>query len=257
MRSFLLFMPLLALSLVAISPAAAQEVESVFDSANQDFADGNYEQAALKYESLVEKGLLSPDLFYNLGTTYFRLEEPGKSMLALRRAQILDPMLPEARQNIEVLRNQLGFLEFSDSTLDRFLRLLPRNIGGTLGAALVWGALIAITAGFVLPRAVPYRSGLITLAIVLFLCFVVVWRADAYKRSSLAPESFSIVVADNVKALTSPTPGARSVIDLPAGSEVRLVQISGPWRYIDIPGALRGWVRAEQVEPVWPVPDTR
>ena len=52
---------------------------------------------------------------------------------------------------------------------------------------------------------------------------------------------------------TAPAPDAKSVIDLPPGSEVRILRDSGPWRYVEIPGDLRGWIRAEALEPVWPI----
>ena len=237
-----------------ISSLCAQELESVFASANEDFAQGEYEQAAAKYESLIEKGLLSPDVFYNLGTTYFRLNSPGNSMLSLRRAQVLDPTLPEAKQNIEVLRNRLGFLEFSDGKLDQFLRSLPRGIGDSLRAAFFWLAALSMAAAYLVPRLIPYRSGMISLSIILVLFAIVLGRMESYRNSTLSPESFSIITEESVKALTSPTPGSQAVIDLPAGSEVRVVQESGPWRYVDIPGDLRGWVREEQLEAIWPIP---
>lgn len=254
MRFLILFPILVLLSLAGGETIVAQEANSVFSSANKDFSEGNYDQAALKYESLVEKGLLSSDLFYNLGTTYFRLDEPGKSMLALRRAQFLEPSLPEAKQNIKVLRNQLGFLEFAESRTDQFLRLLPRNFGVLTAATFVWTALIAFTAGFTIAGLTRFRPALVTLAVLFFLLAIVTWRMEEYRSTHLATETFSIVITGGAKALTSPTPGAQPVIDLPPGSEVRIVQSTGPWCYIDIPGSLRGWVRGEEVEPIWPIP---
>lgn len=245
--------PILLVCLAGFSSLFGQDHEGVYESANRDFAERNFEQAASKYESLIEKGLLSPDLFYNLGTTYFRLEQPGQAMLSLRRAQFLDPTLPEAKQNIEVLRNRLGFIEFSDGKLDRFIRALPREVGTSLRSVSFWLALLSVTAALVAPGVTPYRSGLIGLGIVLVLFAIALGRMEQYRSTTLAPETFSIIVEENVKALTSPTPGAETVIDLPAGSEVRIIQTSGPWCYVDIPGDLRGWVRAELVKPVWPV----
>lgn len=239
---------------ILAATGSAQEQEEIFRSANQDFEAGSYDQAALKYESLVEKGLLSADLFYNLGTTLYRLDRPGEAMLFLRRAQVLDPSLPEVRQNIEVLRNRVGILEFSDSDFDRFVRALPASTGHWVGSALLWIAAIAVAAGYAIPRLRPNRSGLITLAIVLAMVAFVAFRIDDYRATRLAPENFSIVVAPDAQALTAPAPDASPVIDLPPGSEVRTIQATGPWRYVDIPDDLRGWVRAETVVPVWPVP---
>jgi len=251
--SALLIAALVALSTTGPSSSDAQEAESIFRSANADFEAGDYEQAALKYESLVEEGRLSADVFYNLGTTKYRLDHPGEAVLSLRRALVVDPTLPEARQNIEVIRNRTGFLEFADGEIDRFVRAFPEGAGRWLGAAFVWLALVGLAAGWTVPRLKPNRSGFIALAVTLLMLAFVAVRVDHHRDTRLDPRNFSIVARENVRAVTSPSPDAAVVIELPPGSEVRVVQASGPWRYVDIPGNLRGWVRAEQVATVWPV----
>lgn len=235
---------------------SAQDSNEVFTSANADFEGGNYEQAFLKYESLIDSGLISSTLYYNLGTTAFRLEEPGEAILWYRRARLVEPGAPEVSQNVEHLRTKLGFLEFADTGLGRFLSYLPSGTGRWLGSALLWGGGIAIAAGFSLPRLRKQRAGYLTLGIVLAMFGYVALRLNQYEQTQLAPENFATVTASATKALTAPAPSAKTVIDLPQGSEVRIIQSSGPWRYVDIPGELRGWVRAEQVEPVWPVTPT-
>ncbi|MEX2580454.1 MAG: hypothetical protein WD342_15455 [Verrucomicrobiales bacterium] len=243
----------LAFALSAASSLQAQDDESVFASANRDFEAGDFEAAALKYLSLVEKGRVSPELYYNLGTARYREGKPGEAMLWLRRASVVDPGMPEASQNMEFLRERLAFLEFADSRLDAALRALPPTFGKWLWTVALWVALIALAAAFCLRRLHPNRSGLVTFAVVAGMIAVVGTRISSYRRDHLALENFATVTESDTSALTAPAPAAKSVIDLPPGSEVRILQETGNWRYADIPGDVRGWVRAEKLEPVWPV----
>ncbi len=51
-------------------------------------------------------------------------------------------------------------------------------------------------------------------------------------------------------ALTDSAP----VISLPEGSEVRIIQDTGPWIYALIPGNMVGWIHHTSVEKNWPIP---
>ena len=252
-RLFLVFV--VALVALGSSRASESDADTLFAAANRDFEMGDFADANEKYLALVEDGYASPDLYFNLGTTLFREDRPGESMLWLRRARVLDGTLPEPRQSIRFLRTHLAFLEFAESRTDRFVLSLPGGLARWISLACFWLALIALALGFAIPRLAPNRSGFIALAVLLLPVAIVGHLIENYREQNLAPENFATVVAMNTSALTSPTPDAREVIDLPPGSEVRILQSTGPWRYVDIPGDLRGWVRADAVEPVWPIPD--
>ncbi|MDF1655960.1 MAG: hypothetical protein P1U58_00025 [Verrucomicrobiales bacterium] len=240
--------------LLVTIPGISQESHEVFASANADFESGELEEAALKYQSLVNNGLISADLFFNLGTTQYRLENPGEAMLWFRRAQLIEPRAPEIPQNVEFLKTKIGFLEFAESGLAGFLRSLPSGTGRWLGSLLLWGGAISLAAAFSIPTLRSNRSGMIALGIILGMFGYVSLRIDRYEKTQLAPGNFATVISTDTKARTAPAPASKEVIALPPGSEVRIIQTSGQWRYVDIPGELRGWVRGEEIEPVWPLP---
>jgi tetratricopeptide (TPR) repeat protein len=228
---------LAALFILAVSAICfSQEPDSVFLSANTDFESNDFEQAELKFQSLIEKGLISSELYFNLGTTHFRLGNEGEAMLWMRRAILAEPGMPEARQNIEFLRTRLGFLEFDDSSLSQLLKTLPPGTGRWTGTFCLWigllcaalsAILITISAGgFALQHHLSHRVG---------------------------ATNFSTITSPNAAALTAPSPSAKIVIPLPLGSQVRVLQTSSQWCYVDIPGNLRGWVESSDLKSDWPI----
>tara|TARA_R110000850_G_scaffold102678_9_gene212177 strand:- start:2625 stop:3416 length:792 start_codon:yes stop_codon:yes gene_type:complete len=246
---------LLSLILIAGSASAllAQTDEAAFQSANEDFESGDVDSAASKYEELINRNLISADLYYNLGTTRFRQGKEGEAMLWMRRAQIASPSMPEASQNVEYLRHRLGFLEFADSRFEKFIKALPMGLGRWIASVCIWASLFSIAAAFVVRRLEPNRSTLITVSVVSLIFCIVGFRLQRYQETNVSPENFATVITESAAALTAPTPDAKTVISLPPGSEVRTLQKSGSWLYADIPGGLRGWIRSEQVEPNWPI----
>ena len=244
----------LAAALLAVTCSAqAQEPEEVYLVANTDFESGNYKQAKLKFEGLVEKGLISSELYYNLGITQYHLGNEGEAMLWMRRAMLAEPDMPDARQNVEFLRTRLGFLEFDNNALDQLVRKTPQGIGRWIGTLCLWTGLIYISGALFSERFKARRSTLITIGVILAMFSIVGFQLQRYLDRSADIRNFSTVVAPNAAALTAPSPEARAVIALPPGSEVRVLQTSGQWCYAEIPGDLRGWIKSSQLKANWPV----
>tara|TARA_R110002096_G_scaffold54841_2_gene141339 strand:+ start:749 stop:1477 length:729 start_codon:yes stop_codon:yes gene_type:complete len=233
--------------------AFSQGSNQAYQSANQDFEAEKFEEAAVKYDELVKMGLISSELFYNLGTTRFRQGREGEAILWMRRAVMADPGMPEAFQNLEFFRTRHGFLEFSESRLDRLLRDFPHGLGRWLASFCIWGGLLAIAGAFLSQRLGPNRSSLITVGVILLMFSFVGFRLQSYQETNVNHENFATVVSNEAIALTAPNPNAKTVIELPPGSEIRILQNSGTWCYADIPGELRGWIRSENLESNWPI----
>lgn len=247
---------LLVLCLLCVLSGAAAKADpsAAFAEANRLFESGDHAGAAAAYEALVDRDRLSADLLYNLGASKHRLGESGEGALWMRRALVLDPGMPEAVQSLAYLRAKLAFFEFAQRPLNRYLGGLPASFGRWSVSLCLWAGLIALSSAFLLPRLKPNRSTFIALGLVLFMAAFVASRASRYRNERLAVENFATVVKPDTLALTAPVSDAKTVVALPPGSEVRLLQASGPWSYVEIPGDLRGWVRSEAVVPVWPIP---
>ncbi|PYK72362.1 MAG: aerotolerance regulator BatD, partial [Verrucomicrobia bacterium] len=59
-----------------------------------------------------------------------------------------------------------------------------------------------------------------------------------------------VVVADNAEARVATADSAKSVLALPPGSEVVILQERGDWSYAALPNDQRGWISTKAVEKV-------
>jgi hypothetical protein len=249
------FRPLILLLCFVICGALrADDATSAYAEANRLYEKGDYAAAATAYESLAALGHLSADLYYNLGAAKQKLGQSGEAVLWMRRALHLAPGMPEATQSLTFLRTRLAFFEFAGTWLDRTIAALPASFGRWASSLALWGGLLALAGAFVLPRLRPNRSAFITVGLVLLMASFVFSRVGRYREQRLSPSTFAIVTGESVSALTAPTSDAKPVVALPPGSELRLLRVTGPWTYAEIPGELRGWVRTESIRPVWPIP---
>ena len=76
--------------------------DSLFISANNDYANKNYLSASEKYENILSYNLESVELYYNLGNSYFKLDEIHKAIYNYEKALIIDQDFTEAKENIKL-----------------------------------------------------------------------------------------------------------------------------------------------------------
>ena len=90
--------------------------EKHFAEGNEAYEKGEYQQAVDIYSQILNDGLASWELYYNLGNAYYRLEQTGNAILNYHRALRLAP-------NKQIIRDNLDLA--SSKTVDN-IEQLPR-----------------------------------------------------------------------------------------------------------------------------------
>jgi tetratricopeptide (TPR) repeat protein len=229
------------------APVAHAEVDATFAKANADYAAGHFPAAIAGYESLVKSRQWNPSLFYDLGNAYFRDGDPGRAILNYERALALDPAQPEARANLQLVRDQARALELSGNWAEQHLAYLTRDQYAWLAAAAFWGA-AAIFCGLYFSRRRPvvWIFALLLLGTISAGAACAVYELEA----GSAGNDLAIVTGRNIQARLATAESAGTVLLLPAGSEIKILSTRGNWLYAALPNDLRGWIAADSAERV-------
>ena len=83
---------------------SAQNI-SLFEQGNALYNDGNYEQAILKYENILENGEHSAELYFNLGNANYKLNNVAPSIYFYEKALQLEPKNKEIQNNLAFAQN--------------------------------------------------------------------------------------------------------------------------------------------------------
>ena len=75
------------------------------DMADAEYKKANYQQAIKDYEELLKHGV-SPELYYNLGNAYYKVDNITRALLNYERASMLDPGNKDIRFNLQFVRNK-------------------------------------------------------------------------------------------------------------------------------------------------------
>src|SRR5438132_3650629 len=227
---------------LSVTDASAAPNDARFEKANSEYAASNFKEAISDYGSLVQSGEWSANLFYNLGNAYYRAGDYGHAILNYERALRIDWQHPEAQANLRIARDETHGLELTPSLFERYVN--AGSIGAfTLAAAILfWLAVMLL----VMPSRRSFLMGAIFCFVLSGCCAIAIYTLVHGPRG----QALAVIIRNNVEARVATADTARTVLALPPGSEVLIVQPRGDWTYAALPNDQRGWIPTEAVEKV-------
>jgi tetratricopeptide (TPR) repeat protein len=217
---------------------------SQFDKANGLYEAGKYDEAKQAYGQMVKTGPLSANLFYNLGNAEWKLGNGGEAAVDYERALALDPSHPQARANLDFVREQTAARTATRQWWEKALGALDTTTASLLLAVCGWVALFCLAAVLLSPgrRSVP--------AVTLAICLLAGGYAGGCLWEANVQGAKAVVIARSTQAREAPADVAPVADTLPAGSEVLAPEERGPWTYCTLPDGTRAWVPTDALEKV-------
>ena len=85
----------------------------------------NYNEALILLNALIADKHIAPEIFFQIGNAQYKKNNIGKSILAYKRALLLNPQFKEARQNLHTLRKTNEFDEFKNTKIQIIAKKIP------------------------------------------------------------------------------------------------------------------------------------
>jgi hypothetical protein len=215
--------------------------------ANQAFEAGKFEQARADYLQLIATGNVSPELFYNLGNTYLKLDDKGRAVLNFKRALALAPGFEPAKHNLNLALQAAG-VEPQEETLMGWLAQSP-NVWMLGGSVFFWILAYSGYLWFVWPRFRPISKVVLAIAIpCAVLCLAIAfWVGDGVRSPELA-----IIINPSADVRYGPANGSRVTVTLGLGESVHLLSERGAWTFCRTDTGLVGWLPSNTIERLVP-----
>ncbi len=213
-----------------------------------------FRRAERAFEAAIEEGAASADLYANLGNAALQGERLGPAVLAYRRALLIDPDHPRARQNLRHARSLLPDwvpVPSEGGLLDSiFVWHRSTSVAGKrLGASVACLAL-ALGLGFAIARRSSIGRNVAIVAGLVFALLI----ASILTDPSRAAANAGVVIGEDATARAADSINApRRFSDaLPGGTEVRILENRGGWYHIELHNGRNAWVTSSSVASVSP-----
>ncbi|MBD3270969.1 MAG: tetratricopeptide repeat protein [Elusimicrobia bacterium] len=230
--------------IIGAAVSCAQGPGNLFRAANDQYTKGMFEEAAEIYRELTdERGIVSPEVYYNLGNTYFRLTQYGRAVLWWEKCLTLKPRDADARHNIRLVRSKLFKETEQTSAVDIIHGWLTNTISlNEISIAVLF--LYCLSSGimvlFILrKKALFLKFGIIGL---LLLLVTGIWAYILYDYHIQTRRA--IVTAASIEVHSGPDESTSVAFTVSQAREAVLLRESGDWQEIGIPEkGLKGWVQ--------------
>src|SRR5438094_6561682 len=224
------------------TPSVLAQAEAEFAKATQEYAQGHFKEAISGYEALIRSGQWSANVFYDLGNAYFRTGDFGRTILNYERSLALERHHPEAAANLQIARDEARTLEMQQSWPERYLQFASVNQYSIAAVVAFWvGAFCTVALIFARRRS----ARLIALSILSFSVYALAIFAAYEIDHGNKGRALAIITDDNVQARLATADTANSILALPPGSEIKMLNTRGDWVYAELPNNLRGWIPAK------------
>lgn len=254
----LILLVMCALSGPAVRCVSAQEKpgepNALFYQGNNLYQERDYLEALLAYDKVLDLGLESANLYYNIGNGFFKLNKLGHAILFFERAKRMKPYDSDIRSNLDYARSLAGETAFSETTDPAFVKTLKRPIRDLPLSALALVAIgvylaAALLAAVRIVNPVFAKKIRLVLWVVMALCAYTL-AVYAVRYYDEAVRVHGIVLQKNVEARYEPIDKSAVHYKLREGSEVLVLTTRDEWRRVRRADGKVGWVKASAVEAI-------
>ncbi|MFA6357953.1 MAG: tetratricopeptide repeat protein [Candidatus Omnitrophota bacterium] len=242
LTSLLVLFIVLSFHSVFAQEAAPNAQGSLFYQANAYYREGKYNVAIKDYKKLIDSGLESGNLYYNLGNSYFKQGQLGLALLNYERAKFFIPQDSDLRSNFEYTLHTLNLEPQSFGS--RAQRLVYKLFEAmtldflTVFLSIVYVILILF---FILNLFSSGIKKVFGVAVSILLTLFILSAVALDGRINYLNKS-AIVVSKEADVKFEPFAGATTYFKLNEGSRVEVTDKAESWYKLKRFDGKTGWV---------------
>ena len=222
--------------------------------ADSSYVNENYQQAIEQYEQMLRDAGPSAELYYNLGNSYYRMENITYAILNYERALLLSPGDDDIRFNLQLARSKTvdKIVPQSEFFLTTWYRSVVNmmSVDGWAYVAifcLAFAVILLIVYLFASPiwlRKIGFFGGLL-----LLLCFILGNVFAWHQRQMIVHRDGAIIIQSAVPVKSTPAQNGTDLFLLHEGTKVNIIDDTmNGWYEVLVPDGKQGWVETSQIE---------
>ena len=251
--------PVLAILLLLALPlsqarAAESYPDSLWNAGVAAYTEGDFASALQDWKDVRATGLMSKELYYNLGNAYFKTGEMAQSILWYERALKLDPSDADIRHNLEYARSltQDRIEEVPEIFFEQWghamCYLLPSNTWAVLCLVFL-AAAVAMALLFLLGSTAGRRRVGFFVGIACLLFAFLGWDFAQWQRQEALAQDRAIVMRPVSSVKSSPSAeSAKDLFILHEGTRVKILDNVGSYSNIELGDGRQGWIPAADID---------
>lgn len=246
---------LIATILILLTTFSAYSQDSLLIRANQQYAEGKYEQAIDLYQQILKSNMESAEVYYNLGNAFYKTGQYTLSIINYERAKLLAPNDDDIDFNLEIANQhvvdaitplpKVFFIRWWHNLINKF------SADGWAKISLFSFVLTLILAGFFFfttsgsIKRSSFWTGIFVLAI-----SILSYNFAARQEKRMTEHRFAIITQSSVTVKSSPSEGGTNLFLIHEGLKVEILDQLGTWNNIRLADGNQGWLPDNSMEKI-------
>lgn len=227
--------------------------DELWDRANTAYINGDYRGAAEIYGEILDRGLGSVKLYYNLANACFKEGQTGRAILFYRRALRLAPGNDDIRYNLSVAeaRTKDTIERIPEFFLVGWVRAVRHAMSCTAWSVLslvVLACGLALALLYLLAKRLSLRKTGFYGTLAAVLLFVVTTSFAAGERREMLDNTQAVVMSLSTAVKSSPDNASTDLFVLHEGTVVKITDRLGDWCEVTIADGKKGWLESRTIE---------
>ncbi len=244
---------LLSLLFAAMLWAKHSAIQDLFRQGNGFFQKGQYQQAIVIYQKILNEGYESGELYYNLGNAYFKIGQLGKARLYYEKAARLMPDDEALKENLLILQSRLiDKIEKPPKFIlsvwwQALLNLFSIDVLAWLVVAFFWFAVFSIAFNLYWKKQKRQQRGrfLVMMSVFFLLVSGLLFAEKVYRFEN---EKYGVILKPSVTVHSEPRQGATEIFVIHEGTKVEILRKNNDWLEIKLEDGKTGWLPQNALE---------
>jgi tetratricopeptide (TPR) repeat protein len=227
----------------------AQSPVSLFQKAGEAYQNQQFDQAVELYKQILSQGYENKAVYYNLGNSYFRLNEIGQAVLYYEKALKIDPNDADVKYNLELaglrvvdrveIPPRFFLFDWWDSvrnyfSLTQLTYLVMLFFMFTMGSLVIW----------LFIKTYRLRRWLVTFSTVAGLLTIFAGYILFLNARTAMNHRSAVILVPSVTVVSAPDEKSTDVFILHEGIKVTLDEQRQEWVKISLPDGKSGWIKS-------------
>ncbi len=239
---------LVLLPLFGLDTVWARSADARFTQANALAEQGDLAGAEKLYTGLLNQDLGTAPVYFNLGNLYVRQGRLGDALLAYERAHWLAPRDSDMAYNLKIVGDlaKIKDLDFSvppwQQALQGLFQIMTAQEIMVLAVVFYWSLIGMVILWLLWPRSFGILKRW-SVVIAALLLLTILWGAA--RTAEPLWWQRAVVLSDQAALRLRPYPKAETVLNLPAGLRLTVLEQEEAWIKVALDSSHQGWVKRQ------------
>ena len=225
----------------------SQDINTIFQESNEYYTNGKYQNAVNGYQNIIDLGFESAELYFNLGNTYYKLNNIPESNYYYEKAKVLSPNDKDISTNLIFAQNlridkieRLPVTQIQNFKLI-FLDVFTERGWSILFIIIIWSLCSAFVL-YLLLKDPKFKRLFFSLSIV-FLIFSSLILYLSFEKKELNDTKYAIIYDKEIEVWSEPNKISELKFLLHEGTKVKQIDMIEDWVSIQLENGTLGWIK--------------